>query len=52
MVLSTNAPEAQTQLAAARLKRIVSKLTRGAGEVMYKMVVDIASETGKKILMP
>lgn len=52
VVLSTNAPEAQTQLAAARFKKVISKLGNAVGEVVYKMVVDVASETGKKILLP
>jgi len=52
VVLSTDTPEPQSQLAAARLKKIFSKLGTGVKEVAYKMVVDIASETGKKILLP
>ena len=52
VVLSNDTSEAQAQLAAVRLKKIVSKLGKAAGEVAYKMVVDIASEIGKKTLLP
>ncbi len=40
----------QTPVAATRFKKIITKVGGGAGRVLYDMVVDIASETAKKVL--
>lgn len=40
----------ETPVAATRIKKLLGKLGTGAGEVIYKVTVDIASETAKKII--
>lgn len=40
----------RTEIAAIRIKRIVVVARTGGGELVYKLVVDLASESAKKIL--
>ncbi len=42
---------AQTPVAATRFKKIMAKVSTGAGKLLYDMVVDMASETAKKTMM-
>lgn len=41
---------ARSPLAITRVKKLVGKVAKPVGEVFYKLVVDIASETAKKSL--
>lgn len=45
----TDSPK--TQLGANKFKKIMKKLSRGTAEAMRSLLVDIASETAKKIIM-
>ena len=40
----------RTEVAATRIKRTLGASPTGGGELVYKMAVDVASETAKKIL--
>ncbi len=40
----------QTEVAATRVKKILLKLGKAGGEALHKFLVDVASETAKKIL--
>jgi hypothetical protein len=42
---------AKSEVAAIKMKPILNKLKQGAKDSLYKFAVDVASETGKKILM-
>ena len=41
----------QSEVAAVRLKRALGKGTTAAGQALWKIVVDVASEAAKKILL-
>ena len=41
----------KSEVAAIKIKPILNKLKQGAKDTLYKFVVDVASETAKKILM-
>jgi hypothetical protein len=41
----------RTTLAATRFKRIISKAGKAVGEAIQKTIVDVASETAKKIIL-
>ena len=42
----------QTQVAALRVKKLATKLSQESATVLRNLLVDIASETAKKILFP
>ena len=42
----------RTTLAATRFKKIVSKIGKPVGKTLRDLIVDIASETAKKMLLP
>lgn len=42
----------RTELAATRYKRILRKVTSGAGDILTKIIVQTASETAVKLLKP
>ena len=41
----------QTEVAAFRFKKVIAKLGKGAASVMRDLIVDIASETAKKVIL-
>jgi hypothetical protein len=47
--ISTNGPRAEA--GAARIKKMLGKATSAVGQAVWKISVDIASETAKKIMM-
>jgi hypothetical protein len=40
----------RTELGVARLKRLLTKAGKGAGEMIYRIALDLASEAAKKLL--
>ena len=46
--LSADTP--RTHLAAYQFKKLIKKITPAAGDVLQKIIVDVLSETGKKLL--
>jgi hypothetical protein len=42
---------ARTELAASRFKRLMQKVAKPAGSALYKIVLDLASETAKKAIL-
>jgi len=50
VAISSDTP--QTQLAAVRVKKVLAKAGNVAGGALRDILVDIASETAKKILWP
>lgn len=47
--ISQNNPQAQ--VGATRIKKIMEKVTSTSGEVLRKVIVDVASATAKKVLL-
>lgn len=43
--------DAQAQVSATKINRIMKSITSTTGEVLHKLIVDISSETAKKILL-
>lgn len=41
----------QAQVGATRIKKIMGKISSTTGEILQKVIVDVASETAKKILL-
>jgi hypothetical protein len=48
--IASNGP--RTEVGVARLKKLLSKVGKGAAEAVYKVAVDVASEAAKKLLVP
>lgn len=40
----------RTEVAVERIKRLLNKIGKGASDILYKLIIDIASETAKRML--
>lgn len=49
-ILQISQDNPQAQVGAARINKIMKSVTGTTGEILHKLIVDIASETAKKVL--
>lgn len=49
-IVEISQDNAQAQVGATRINKIMKSVTGATGEILHKLIVDIASETAKKVL--